>query len=130
LIAHYDTRPENITYNGYFGNWGNYPWLPSGNIISSDMQNGLFMFRLGTTGTSAPAAPVSVDIFPNPASDRVFVHVPGAGEWNWRLGTLSGVLLGSGTSSDHIVLTDRPAGVYLLEILLPDGSRVARKIVH
>jgi choice-of-anchor B domain-containing protein len=130
LIAHYDTRPENTTYNGYFGNWGNYPWLPSGTIISSDMQNGLFLFRLGTTGTSAPASNVSVDVFPNPASDRVYVNVGDNSEWNWRLGTLSGVSLESGRSSDHIVLTHRPAGVYLLEILLPDGSRITRKIVH
>jgi choice-of-anchor B domain-containing protein len=130
LIAHYDTRPENTTYNGYFGNWGNYPWLPSGTIISSDMQNGLFLFRLGTTSTSAPADKVSVDVFPNPASDRVYVNVAGDNEWNWRLGTLSGVLLNRGTSSDQIVLTDRPAGMYLLEILLPDGGRVTRKIVH
>ena len=94
------------------------------------MQNGLFLFRLGTTGTSAPASNVSVDIFPNPASDRVHVNVAGCSEWNWRISDLSGVSLNSGTSSDQIVLTDRPAGVYLLEILLPDGGRVTRKIVH
>jgi choice-of-anchor B domain-containing protein len=27
----------------YAGAWGAYPWLPSGNIIVSDMQNGLFV---------------------------------------------------------------------------------------
>jgi len=43
--AHYDTR-INMTYNVGGGNWGTYPYLPSGNIISSDMQNGLFVISM------------------------------------------------------------------------------------
>ncbi len=44
-IAFFDTRPEdNVT--DFNGNWGNYPFFPSGNIILSDMQRGLFVVRL------------------------------------------------------------------------------------
>ena len=42
-IAYYDTYPENQNYSGYEGCWGVYPFLPSGNIIASDISHGLFV---------------------------------------------------------------------------------------
>ncbi len=41
----FDTHPESET-TAYNGMWGNYPFFPSGTIIGSDMQRGLFVFRL------------------------------------------------------------------------------------
>jgi len=49
--AYYDTY-ENTRYVGS-GNWGTYPYLPSGNIISSDIQNGLFVLRMDDYDLSA-----------------------------------------------------------------------------
>ncbi|MBL0339441.1 MAG: choice-of-anchor B family protein [Bacteroidetes bacterium] len=43
LLAFYDTYPENTSYYSYKGCWGLYPFLPSGNIIASDITNGLFI---------------------------------------------------------------------------------------
>ncbi len=43
-IAYYDTY-ENTEYNGYNGCWGVYPYLPSGNILASDISNGLFVLK-------------------------------------------------------------------------------------
>jgi len=45
LYGYYDTY-ENTSYGGYEGNWGVYPFLPSGNILASDMDNGLFVLKL------------------------------------------------------------------------------------
>lgn len=42
-VAYYDTYPENQGYPGYQGCWGVYPFLPSGNIIASDISHGLFI---------------------------------------------------------------------------------------
>ncbi|MEO0727403.1 MAG: choice-of-anchor B family protein [Bacteroidota bacterium] len=42
-VAYYDTEPDNTNYNGSDGSWGIYPYLPSGNILASDMLNGLFV---------------------------------------------------------------------------------------
>jgi choice-of-anchor B domain-containing protein len=41
-IAWLDTYPtdDDVSFNG---SWGNYPFLPSGNILISDRQNGLFI---------------------------------------------------------------------------------------
>jgi len=76
LVAYYDTHPQNTVYNGYFGNWGNYPWLPSGTIVAGDMQNGLYLLRLDPeVGTAAPAAGPAITVFPNPARTSVHVSV-------------------------------------------------------
>ena len=44
-IAYYDTHPQNTTYTGYEGCWGVYPYLPSGNILASDISKGLFILK-------------------------------------------------------------------------------------
>lgn len=41
-IGSFDTSP-NYTGDGFNGCWGAYPWLPSGNIIVSDMEEGLYV---------------------------------------------------------------------------------------
>ncbi|MCS6818992.1 MAG: choice-of-anchor B family protein [Chitinophagales bacterium] len=43
-IAHYDTSPF-PDGDGFQGCWGVYPFLPSGNIIASDMEEGLFVLK-------------------------------------------------------------------------------------
>ena len=44
-IAYYDTyMPENT--GGYAGAWGVYAFLPSGNILISDVQSGLFVLEM------------------------------------------------------------------------------------
>ncbi len=45
-IAYYDTHPQNTGYSGYDGCWGVYPYFPSGNIIASDQNNGLFVLQI------------------------------------------------------------------------------------
>lgn len=41
--AYYDTYPDNTNYGGFRGAWGTYPYLPSGNILGSDITYGLFV---------------------------------------------------------------------------------------
>ena len=48
-VAYYDTsNMEGL----YVGNWGTYAYLPSGHIISSDRENGLFIINSPLTGSS------------------------------------------------------------------------------
>ncbi len=44
-VANYDTSP-NYSGNGYAGCWGVYPFLPSGNIIASDIEEGLYILSV------------------------------------------------------------------------------------
>lgn len=68
LAGFYDTYPEvNSGYSGYQGNWGVYPFLPSGNIIASDMKNGLFVFKQSATfGSKEIYSGKKIQVFPNP----------------------------------------------------------------
>lgn len=43
--GYYDTEPANSNYNGAAGCWGVYPYLPSGNILASDVRHGLFVLK-------------------------------------------------------------------------------------
>lgn len=40
-VGNYDTSPLNGS--GFDGAWGAYPWLPSGNVLVSDREEGLFV---------------------------------------------------------------------------------------
>ena len=44
-FAYYDPSP-NTSYNGTTGVWGCYPFLPSGNILISDTNNGLYLIEV------------------------------------------------------------------------------------
>lgn len=42
LVGHFDTSP-NYSGGGFNGSWGAYPFLPSGNILASDIEEGLYI---------------------------------------------------------------------------------------
>src|SRR5690606_29387539 len=48
-VGHYDTSPH--SGYGFKGAWGVYPFLPSGNLLVSDIEGGLFV--LGPTYVNA-----------------------------------------------------------------------------
>ncbi|MCW5906991.1 MAG: choice-of-anchor B family protein [Chitinophagales bacterium] len=43
-VGNYDTSP-NFSGDGFHGAWGVWPYLPSGNIIASDIETGLWIFK-------------------------------------------------------------------------------------
>ncbi len=49
-VAHYDTI-NNSSYSSLDGCWGTYPFLPSGNIIATDIETGLYVL---STSVSLP----------------------------------------------------------------------------
>tara|TARA_B110000977_G_scaffold201330_1_gene295382 strand:+ start:1106 stop:3331 length:2226 start_codon:yes stop_codon:yes gene_type:complete len=66
-VAYYDSSPD-YEGNGFNGAWGTYPYLPSGHILISDVENGLFVverkftnasFIQGTVTNSLTEAPIS-----------------------------------------------------------------------
>ena len=44
-VGNFDTAP-NFSGDGFNGCWGVYPWLPSGNIIASDIEKGLYVLSV------------------------------------------------------------------------------------
>jgi hypothetical protein len=66
----YDTYIPN-DHTSFKGAWGVYPNLPSGNIIVSDMQTGLYIIELSTGTANIFESSYSRDnIYPNPATDK------------------------------------------------------------
>ncbi|MFK8006794.1 MAG: choice-of-anchor B family protein [Saprospiraceae bacterium] len=74
LAGYYDTFPNNVNYAGYFGCWGVYPFLPSGNIIASDRKYGLHILNFDETLSSNEnlISNNTFTIFPNPSTNGVF----------------------------------------------------------
>lgn len=79
FVSGYDTYPENDagSYEGYKGCWGVYPFFESGTIAATDMQNGLFLFRLDTvakknTSISEPRK-IQARIQPNPFESELTI---------------------------------------------------------
>lgn len=137
LIAWYDTHPENTAYNGYFGNWGNYPWLPSGTIITVDMQNGLFLLRLDAVSAS-PEAPqaeaLQTRVFPNPAHGRFQIDTENAEmPWQFRLFDLQGRTILEQHSLNQpkveVQTAALPQGLFFLEVQDVRGRKHVQKVV-
>jgi choice-of-anchor B domain-containing protein len=111
----------------YHGCWGAYTELPSGMILASDMQNGLYVFDISlATGTQEiPAGLSSASAFPNPFSTNFFVNLsPGrAQEVRYSVYDCSGrlVLAGKENLPGAPVLLEIPAeslaaGVYTVKL--------------
>jgi len=84
-IAFYDTSPGDPP-GGYGGCWGVYPFLPSGLILASDVERGLYVFSapsatgIGDSGSDAPASVrVLSGVAPNPfsAATLATLDIPG-----------------------------------------------------
>lgn len=71
LLGYYDTSLEPHD-DSYEGAWGVYPYLPSGRVLVSDMQRGLFVIDISAAVSVAEATePETLQAFPNPASSSV-----------------------------------------------------------
>ncbi len=136
LKARYDTHSQNATYNGYFGNWGNYPWLPSGNIIAGDMQNGLYLLKVDvTTNTGEVSEKIpNIVVSPNPAVGTALVACPDFSK-SWQYQLLNGmgqrVLAATGITGQQaqLSLQGLASGAYTLVVQEDNGKPVASKLV-
>tara|TARA_B100000902_G_scaffold344206_1_gene349447 strand:- start:22537 stop:23898 length:1362 start_codon:yes stop_codon:yes gene_type:complete len=72
-VSYYDTYLPN-SYNSYKGAWGVYPFLPSGNIIVSDMQTGLYILDCNIHINSNKIISNKSHIYPNPVSEYFTIH--------------------------------------------------------
>ncbi len=58
------------SHASYKGAWGVYPYLPSGNIIVSDMQTGLYIIDPTSATTHIIETAISNNIYPNPVYNQ------------------------------------------------------------
>ena len=147
VASHYYATSTWPRVQSYHGAWGVYPFLPSGKVLVSDMQNGLFVLAgpqaescytqevTALTDCQLPNDLVAVPdlsqadelrLYPQPATDRFWLDTENAEQV--ELHDLQGRLLrtwpvsGPGPWSferpDHL-----PAGSYLLRVIGAKGQQ-------
>ena len=78
LLGFYDMHPEPYAFS-YKGAWGVFPFLPSGHILISEMQHGLFVLDIAqalAVPTEEALKPNSLRVWPNPTTEQVTVTLP------------------------------------------------------
>ena len=76
-VANFDTSPS-YAGNGYNGSWGAYPYLPSGVVLASDIEEGLYILEVDYIRAAFLEGIVS-DINTGNPLFNVQVDIPGAG---------------------------------------------------
>lgn len=131
-VGFYDTYPFADTTSNYRGAWGVYAVLPSGRILISDRQSGLYLLHYSPpTGVEERPGAEGMAVWPVPARERVQVQVDGT--WsNGRLALLDAAgrtlleRVGVGIPSGGrlaLEVGDLAPGLYVLR--LAEGLRVA-----
>lgn len=143
-IAYYDTYPASNT-NNYRGNWGNYPFFASGKIISSDMQTGLYVTKIGEEKTSITSNNEIVSDYylsqnyPNPFNPvtRINFAIPKQGFVSLKLydvagrevKTLVNKALSAGSYNYELDMNDFTSGVYFYELTSGEFRDVKRLVL-
>ncbi len=148
-IMYYDTYPEEVDVNQLFfqGAWGVYPFLPSGRILVSDLNNGLFVFKSVEETTTATQSierslQTLIQLSPNPVQDQFHIHLklpkPDNIEATYTLYDLQGRVIQSfgkrkvdrGMYEGAFLLSPNTAtGLYLLQIHLGHAGVIHLKVL-
>ena len=136
--AFYDTYPLNAdgVYSGFHGCWGVWPYLPSGNIIASDISEGLFVMKpnYGVGENEIISEKAIVEIYPNPAKKLVNFKIPNLNE-NYDLiimDTKGLIVKESAINSTNLKLSidGLNAGFYFFKISNANYSKTFKIIIE
>ena len=136
LEGYYDT--SNRTHNGtkYEGNWGVYPFLPSGRILASDMQEGLFVFETTfPVGISQNKAEKELEfiVYPNPSKNVITITTTlFDNPVNYSIVEISGRIVKKGVlqkAQSTLHIEDLKSGFYLFSIAQNDGRVITKKFL-
>jgi len=121
LLGYYDTSQLDHQQS-YEGAWGVYPFLPSGNILVSDMQTGLWIFQLDPILSTNQLTDKALNIWPNPVSETLNIHTS-AKVNSFAILDLGGkeVLAGKMESQVAIQVDNLQKGMYIIRIESEDG---------
>lgn len=120
-------------HSSYKGAWGCYPFLPSGIVLVSDMQNGLFVLDATAAGVGQHEltdGEESVTLFPNPFGS--VLNIAGGKETIQEISIHSSVgskVFHLDNPGNTVHLPDLPPGIYAVTLKTPHGT-LQRKILH
>lgn len=143
-IGYFDTHPQNVSgYQtpAYQGCWGAYAELPSGVLIASDMQLGLFVLDTGTLLNSSgenEKKENAVSLFPNPSDRNIFVHYKSAAEFPAIISVIDvqgkkvfsfNENIRSGNNQLKIDISSYAPGIYALIITGNENTVLSKKFI-
>lgn len=135
-ILHYPTSGISPRAN-YEGAWGVYPFLPSGNILVSDMQNGLFIienhpnFCTPTATEEELIEDLQTQVIPNPNNGQFVIEAQDEIE-QIRLFNANGQVIyeSSGQKTKSINIRHFHPGVYFAEITIGQFKLIEKVIIQ
>ncbi|MGB0862625.1 MAG: choice-of-anchor B family protein [Saprospiraceae bacterium] len=139
-MSYYDTYAGQEK-SSYEGAWGVYPFLPSGNILVSDMQTGLYIFRLFAVNTKEITNADAVNVFPSPFKKELNIQFenPNAKEnVTINLMDVTGRVVAdlgiqtiqNGANSLTLpIIQDLPKGVYVLN-MVGENVKISKKVMR
>lgn len=136
--AYFDTYPLNAegVYSGFHGCWGVWPYLPSGNIIASDISGGLFVMKpkYGVGETEINSKNTVIEIFPNPANNLVNFKIPDQNEnFNLTIIDTKGSIvkeLEINSTNLNLSIKDLNTGFYFFKINSASYSKTFKIIIE
>lgn len=134
--TYYQNTPGNYQLPAYKGAWGAYPFLPSGNVLVSDMQNGLFVLDVSSLQNIVKVKNASaLQLYPNPVASGQKIHL----RFNSRVS--GGLILYDNTGRElmqqdvnnadkvEMILPALQPGFYSAVLINEKGNRSAAKFV-
>jgi choice-of-anchor B domain-containing protein len=143
-IGYFDTHPQNISgypTPAYQGAWGAYVNLPSGILLVSDMQLGLFVLNTDTLLTSSSTKEkekISLSLYPNPAAKNISLDCESAKEFSAVISVIDvqgkkvfslNELIKRGSNQITIDISRYPSGMYALLITGSEKTILSKKFI-
>jgi len=116
-VAYYKTYQPN-DYLSYRGAWGVYPLLPSGNILVSDMQYGLFVLQAQSLNVQSQNDN-DLYIYPNPFTHHINLNTDKNGVKKVKVYNVSGELVINKVFVDQKIIlntSNLEKGIYFLQL--------------
>ncbi len=128
-IGYFDSYPTNDT-SGFNGSWNVYPFFESGHIVISDRAQGFLLVKESLVlGTEDVELDSSVAIYPNPASNEVFIASKQFAIESIKVTDLSGkqIYVSGEMSQDNyrLDISALSSGVYFVTL----NNQVTKKII-
>jgi len=129
-VAYYDTSDS--TGGTYSGAWGTYPWLPSGNILVTDRQEGLHVLSIDNLDFSVESMDslLGIPIYPNPSSHSFEIELEGG--YTLEVFAIDGKLIETISSEYKQTLrigVSWKKGTYLIKITDKEGLSIVHKLI-
>ena len=133
VAGNFDTYlPED--HSSYRGAWGVYPLLPSGNILVSDMQAGLFVLSpLQNQNSNLNEIENNILIFPNPFVDEINIRTTNLKNECWmEIVNINGKVIFKQkiSNSYYKIPTKLKSGVYFAHLKFEDKIEIQKLVKY